>query len=209
MSNTPLYDQAGKKIGTVELDGRVFGLKPQAGLIEQAIVTILANRRTAIAHTKTKGEVRGGGKKPWKQKGTGRARHGSIRSPQWKGGGVIFGPRSNRNFSKKMNVAARRKALLMALSDKAQQDRLVVVNDIKLAGAKTKEIAAVLQNLPQRKTSLMIVPAGDQSLLRASRNIPGVDLIRADSLNIYDVVGHQQLIVLQPSLDVIAKTFVK
>src|SRR5204862_3545370 len=127
---TPLYNQTGEKVGQVDLDQKVFGLKPKAAVIEQAIATILTNRRQPLAHTKTKGEVRGGGRKPWQQKGTGRARHGSIRSPQWKGGGVIFGPRSNRNYFKKMNVTAKRQALLMALSDKAQHDRLVLVNDI-------------------------------------------------------------------------------
>lgn len=209
MATAPVYNQEGKATGTVELDPKVFGLKPKAGLIEQAIVTILANRRVAIAHTKTKGEVRGGGKKPWAQKGTGRARHGSIRSPQWKGGGVIFGPRSNRNFSKKMNIASKRIALLMALSDKAQGDRLVVVDDLKFPAAKTKAMFTLLQKLPKQKTSLLITPGTDLSVVRASRNIPGIDVIRADSLNVYDVVGHQQLIVVQPALPLIAKTFVK
>ena len=209
MASAPLYDQAGKKVGQVELDARVFDVKPQAGLIEQAIVTILANRRQVLSHTKTKGEVRGGGRKPWRQKGTGRARQGSIRSPQWKGGGVIFGPRKNRNYEKKMNVAAKRKALLMALTDKVQSERFVVLNDLKLSAAKTKELSAVLKNLPQRKSSLVVTTVHQPDLVKASRNIPGIEVIRADSLNVYDIVAHQQMIVMEPALPTIVKTFVK
>jgi large subunit ribosomal protein L4 len=168
-----------------------------------------ANARVAISHTKTKGEVRGGGKKPWKQKGTGRARHGSIRSPQWKGGGIVHGPRSNRNYSLKMNIQAKRKALLMSLSDKAMAERLVVVDKIELAQAKTKAFATVMSKLPKQKTSLVILPATDQTLIRAGRNIPGVTFIRADSLNVLDIVKHQQLVVIQSALDKISSTYGK
>lgn len=204
-----LYNQTGTAVGDVELDAAVFGIKPQAGLIEQAIITHLANRRVAIAHTKTKGEVRGGGKKPWKQKGTGRARHGSIRSPQWKGGGVIFGPRSNRNFTIKMNVSAKRKALLMSLSDKAMSDRLTVVDKIEFATPKTKEFAAVVKKLSTQRKTMVILPTTNMSLVKAGRNIPGVTFIRADSLNTYDVVNAQQLVIMQPALPVIKSTYVK
>lgn len=199
--DTKLYNQTGEVIGKVALEAKVFGVKPSRGLIEQAIVTQQANARVAISHTKTKGEVRGGGKKPWKQKGTGRARHGSIRSPQWKGGGIVHGPRSNRNYSLKMNVQAKRKALLMSLSDKAMADRLVVVDKIALDKAKTKAFATVMSKLPKQKSSLVILPSTDQTLIRAGRNIPGVTFIRADSLNVLDVVKHQQLVVLQPALE--------
>lgn len=207
MSSVALYNQGGQSVGQVTLDPKVFDLKPNPGLIEQAVVTLLANRRHPIAHTKTKGEVRGGGRKPWKQKGTGRARHGSIRSPQWKGGGVVFGPRSNRNFTIKMNAVSRRQALLMTLSDKAQHERLVVLDAFTMTAPKTKEVVGLLKKLPQKKTSLFVLPTSDQELVRAGRNIPGLDFIRADSLNVYDIVGHQQLIVLQSALPVISKTY--
>lgn len=203
-----VYNQAGKAVGNVELSDKVFGVKPNRGLIEQAIVTILANRRQVLAHTKTKGEVRGGGRKPWKQKGTGRARHGSIRSPQWKGGGVVFGPRKNRNFELKMNVAAKRKALLMSLSDKATNERLIVLDTMAFEGPKTKQFAAMLKALPHKKTNLFVMPATDLSVVRSGRNIPGVKVIRADSLNIYDIVNCQQLIILQEALPVIEKTYI-
>lgn len=204
-----LYNQAGEVIGKVELAAKVFGVKPSRGLIEQAVVTQLAAKRVAISHTKTKGEVRGGGKKPWQQKGTGRARHGSIRSPQWKGGGVVHGPRSNRNYEIKMNAQARRKALLMSLSDKAASDRLVVVDAITLVKAKTKEFAGVMSQLPKQKTSLVILPTTDHALIRAGRNIPGLTFIRANSLNVLDIVKNQQLVVMKPALDAITATYGK
>lgn len=209
MASTKLYNQTGQAVGTVELDAKVFDVKPNRGLIEQAITTILANRRPVLAHTKTRGDVRGGGKKPWRQKGTGRARQGSIRSPQWKGGGVIFGPRKNRNFSLKMNVAAKRQALLMTLSDKALSERLTVLDHVTLTKPKTKEFSAFLKAIPHQKTNLIVLASASPDMIRAGRNIPGVTFIRADSLNVYDVVRHQQMIVTQDALPVIAKTFVK
>ncbi len=209
MPKAKLYNQTGQALGDVDLDAKVFDLAPNRGLIEQAVVTTLANRRLVLAHTKTKGEVRGGGRKPWRQKGTGRARHGSIRSPQWKGGGVIFGPRKNRNYTLKMNVSAKRKALLMTLSDKAQNNRLAVVDKIDLAGPKTKEFSKIVTSLPHQKTNLFIVPATNMTLIKSGRNIPGVTFIRADSLNVYDIVRHQQLVVMQDALPVISKTYLK
>jgi large subunit ribosomal protein L4 len=209
MPQAKLYNQTGQTIGNVDLDAKVFEIKPNRGLIEQAVVTTLANRRQVLSHTKTKGEVRGGGKKPWQQKGTGRARHGSIRSPQWKGGGIIFGPRKNRNFSLKMNVAAKRKALLMVLTDKLLGERLAVVDKIELAQAKTKDFSKVLQSLPHQKTNLVVLPTTNLILVKSGRNIPGVTFIRADSLNVYDIVRHQQLVVMQEALPVISKTYTK
>lgn len=206
---TKLYNQAGQVIGDVELNAKVFGLKPESGLIEQAIVTHLANRRVAVAHTKTKGEVRGGGKKPWRQKGTGRARHGSIRSPQWKGGGVIFGPRKNRNFTLKMNVSAKRKALLMALSDKVVHDRLTVVDALAFDKPNTKSFAQMMKAVPTKPKTMIVLPTTNLMVVKSGRNIPGVRIVRADSLNTYDVVNAGQLMIVQPALDVIASTYVK
>lgn len=206
---TKLYNQTGQVIGDVTLDAKVFEIKPESGLIEQAIVTHLANRRVAIAHTKTRADVRGGGKKPWRQKGTGRARHGSTRSPIWKGGGVVFGPRKNRNFTLKMNVSAKRKALLMTLSDKALNDQVTVVDKLELAGAKTKEFAQVMKAVPTKRKTLVILSTSNLPLVKAGRNIPGVSFIRADSLNSYDVLNANQLLILQPALEIIRSTFVK
>ncbi len=204
-----LYNQTGTTIGDVELDAKVFGVKPNPGVIEQAITTHLANRRVVAAHTKTKGEVRGGGRKPWKQKGTGRARHGSIRSPQWKGGGVVFGPRKNRNFVIKMNVSAKRKALLMSLTDKVLHDRITLVDKIELPAAKTKEFMKVMKAVPTKSKTMVILPTTNMSLVKSGRNITGVSFIRADSLNTYDVVNAGQLLILQSALDIIRSTYAK
>ncbi|MBI3572751.1 MAG: 50S ribosomal protein L4 [Candidatus Kerfeldbacteria bacterium] len=209
MPQANVYNQTGEKVSTIELDANIFGLKPNRGLISQAVETILANRRVAIAHTKTRGDVRGGGKKPWKQKGTGRARHGSIRSPIWKGGGVTHGPKSIRNFSKKMNIQAKRQALRMVLSEKAAHDQLAIINDLTLAQPKTKILAGTLARLPKKKTTLIVTPKTDQALVRSSRNIPGVAIIRADSLNVYDLLRHQQLLILEPALAKISSTYAK
>lgn len=194
---------------TIELDPAVFAVKVKAGLIEQAVNTHLANRRQVIAHTKTRGEVRGGGRKPWKQKGTGRARQGSIRSPQWKGGGVVFGPRNTRVFSRKMNVHSKRLALLMSLSDKAQQDRLTILKDLVLTAPKTKEFMTVMKKFPVGKSGLIITATTDQSLIRASRNVPRIEIIRADSLNTYDILRHQRLTILQAALPIIKRIYAK
>jgi large subunit ribosomal protein L4 len=209
MTAVKIYNQTGQEVGQTELDQAVFGLKPKAGLIEQAIITLLANRRPTIAHTKTRGEVRGGGKKPWKQKGTGRARQGSIRSPQWKGGGVIFGPRKNRVYTRKMNVSAKRLAMLMSLSDKAKNDKVVLVDKIDMAKPKTKEFVAMIKALKLNRKVLVILSSTDANVIKSGRNLQQIKFIRADSLNTYDIVNHNALLIVQSALPIITKTFVK
>lgn len=209
MPTSQVFNQTGQAVGTVELDPKVFGLKPNPGLIQQAVVAQLANRRQVLAHTQTKGEVRGGGRKPWRQKGTGRARHGSIRSPQWKGGGVVHGPRSDRNYSQKINFKAKRAALLMSLSAKAQQSHLAVLDKLELPEAKTKHLASLLQQLAPKQSALMVLPTSRPEVIRAGRNIPRFRMIRADSLNVYDVLKYQRLVILQAALPVISETFSK
>lgn len=209
MPSAKLYTAQGTESGSVELEPKVFGVKPNPGVIEQAVVAHLANRRSAVAHTKTKGEVRGGGRKPWRQKGTGRARHGSIRSPQWKGGGVIFGPRSERVFTKKMNVKTRRAALRMVLSDKAANERISVLQGLELAEAKTKHMASFLKKFATVKNTMIVLPTSNADLVRAGRNIPGLDFVRADSLNVYDTLNHQQVLIFSDALPVITKIYAK
>lgn len=152
MSSVNVYNLEGNVVGTHELPASIFGLPVSAGLLQLAVVAQAANRRRPIAHTKTRGEVRGGGRKPWKQKGTGRARHGSIRSPIWIGGGITFGPRSVRNFSLKINRQARRRALLESLSAKAAQAEIVLVNDLSPIGRKSKLAHTALRKLKLRPT---------------------------------------------------------
>jgi len=207
MPSVPVYTIDGTKHGTKELPDRIFGLKIRRDVIEQAVLAQRANSRVAIAHTKTRAEVRGGGKKPWRQKGTGRARHGSIRSPIWKGGGVTFGPRNTRNYSQKINRKQKQQALFMALSGKAASQQVVLVEGLKLEQPKTKLFAGILKKLPVGKTSLVVLAGNTAPLIRASRNIPGVTPIRADSLNVLDVVKHASLVLPVEAVELIERTY--
>jgi large subunit ribosomal protein L4 len=188
MPKVSLYNIEGKASGDVELNAAHFGVKVNTGLVHEAVVAQLANARHPISHTKTRGEVRGGGKKPWKQKGTGRARHGSIRSPIWVGGGITFGPRSIRNFSVKINRKAKRKAFFMALSDKVANDRVIVIDAFKPKTSKTKELAALVSNLPVHRTALYVIPSSRPELVRMARNLKNVFVVTANSLSVVDVL---------------------
>src|SRR3989338_9588952 len=147
--NLPLYNQQAENIGKVELPDNVFGLPMNGDLLHQVVVSQMSNKRQNVAHTKERGEVRGGGKKPWRQKGTGRARHGSIRSPIWKGGGVTFGPRKERVFKKKINKKMARKALFLALSSKVKDKEMIVIDGIAFNSWKTKEMAVVVNKISE------------------------------------------------------------
>ena len=147
------YDQTGKEVGQTRLPLEIFGVKMNQDVVHRVVLAQRANQRQITAHTKDRSEVRGGGKKPWRQKGTGRARHGSIRSPLWRGGGVTFGPRKERNFKQKINKKMRRKALFMVLSAKAKDNLLVILSDLKLEKPKTKLMAEVLKQLPAKDSS--------------------------------------------------------
>lgn len=220
------YDQNGKEIGQTRLPSEVFGLKMNSDLVHQVAVAQAANRRQVIAHTKTRAEVRGGGRKPWRQKGTGRARHGSIRSPIWKGGGVTFGPRKERNFKQKINKKMRRKALFMVLSAKARDNELVVLDDLKLkqppkdpasklavgptGQAKTKWMVEILKKLPCREKSCLItLPKMDRDVIRTSRNIPKVQSMQAKDLNVLDLLSYKYLLIPKEGIKVIKDTFLK
>lgn len=207
MTKVSVYNLQGKEVGEVELNPKIFGLKVNQTLVTQAVLVQQANDRQVVAHTKTKGEVRGGGKKPWKQKGTGRARHGSIRSPQWKGGGVVFGPRSDRNFELSINKKQKRKALLMSLSDKLSDNKIIIVDSLALSTPKTKELANGLSKLKIDRSALITTAEANQGLVRASQNLKKIAVIRANSLNILDVISHKHLVLDKASLDVIEKTF--
>src|SRR4030043_1701152 len=170
--NLPIYNLEGEKTGTIKLSEKIFGLKINNNLIYQVINVQLANKRKHLAKVKDRGEVRGGGRKPWRQKGTGRARHGSIRSPLWRGGGVTFGPIAEKVFEKKINKKAKRKALLMALSSKARDEELFVLEDIKPKEGKTKIMAALLKKILKEKNPNVLVVLGqkNENAIRALRN---------------------------------------
>ena len=215
-----LYNQSGETVGTVELPDAVFNIEINPDLVHQAVVTQSANERKALAHAKGRGEVRGGGKKPWRQKGTGRARHGSIRSPIWKGGGVTHGPTKEKVYSKKINKKARRKALFMALSSKVKIGRLVVLDSVSLEEAKTKILKEVLEKISAnlndykktkktRDSILLIQPGSDKTLIRAAKNLDFAKLVRADNLNAAEVLEKKYLIMLKEAIPVIEKTYLK
>lgn len=208
------YDNKYEVKGQVELDPKLYEIKPDEGLIEEAVRVQLANGRTSIANTKTRGEVSGGGKKPWKQKGTGNARAGSTRSPIWRHGGITFGPRSNRNYSLKMNQKQWRKALAMVLSDKAANKSFIVIDEISSPSAKTREFSGWLNNLKKAiaansKKFLVVLPVKNKSIERAVSNIPSVKAIYANSLNVVDIIDSDALLVAKPALEIIAKTYLK
>ncbi len=203
-----VYDLEGKPTKDVQLDPAIFGVAVDTGLLHLVTTAHLANQRLGLAHSKTKAEVRGGGKKPWRQKGTGNARQGSIRSPQWRGGGVIFGPRTGRNWSKQLPVKVRRKALAMALSTLAAKHHLLLVEALPADG-KTKPVAGLLKKLKAVRKTTVIPASHDTKLVLATRNLQDVTVLRADSLNAYDVLRSHHLVLPVASLDVIANTFFK
>ena len=188
-----VFDMNGKKLKPIELNEAVFGQEYNEALIHQVVVAQLANKRQGTKSTLTRTEVSGGGKKPWRQKGTGRARQGSIRSPQWTGGGVVFAPKP-RDFSQKINKKMKVAATISALSAKVTNQDLVVVDKIELAEAKTKLIANMLKSLNIDSKVLLVVAADDEKILRASNNLENVTVINADLVNVYDLAANKKLI---------------
>jgi len=181
-----------------QLKDEVFGVKARPHLLHQVVTMQLNNRRAGTASTKTRGVVRGSGRKPWRQKGTGRARAGSIRSPLWNGGGTTFGPQP-RDYSYRLPRKARREALLSALSVKNRDGKIVVVEKLELAEAKTKLMRKMLEEL-QIKNALIVIPQSDEKLERSAKNLPTVKVLRAEGLNVYDLLRYEHLILTEESL---------
>lgn len=209
---TKIYNQKGEETGEIELPDNIFNVKINPDLLHQVLVSQLSNRRQKTARVKDRSEVRGGGRKPWRQKGTGRARHGSIRSPIWRGGGVTFGPTGEENFKKKINKKMRRKALFMAFSSKAKDKEIFVLEDLKLAEPKTKLMALTLDAIikPKKRknyNSLIILREKDENILRAARNIFETKILKADNLNALDLLSYKHLIMLKEAIGVIENTY--
>ncbi len=196
-----IYNQKGETVGKVKLNPEIFGVEVKPSVVHQVAEAMLANAREAWAHTKTRGEVRGGGRKPWRQKGTGRARHGSIRSPIWVGGGVTFGPRKERSYKKKINKKAKNKALFMCLSDKVGDKKLIVLEDLKLEAPKTKYFAEVVGNLPIEKKILFILPAKDDLVIRSGRNLPLINFEIVDNINMLDILNSNFLVFTKEGIE--------
>jgi large subunit ribosomal protein L4 len=190
----PLYNQAGQQIGTTELRDDIFAIEPNKSVMHQALVRQLANARQGNADTKTRAQVAGGGAKPWRQKGTGRARQGSTRSPQWRHGGVVFGP-TPRSYEQKMPLKMRRLALRSALSAKAAEGQIRVVDDLKLDAPKTREMEGVLGNLQIQASALIVLPEANPTVQKSAANIPDVKTLRANYLNVRDLLGYDFLVL--------------
>ena len=195
-----------KEVGTLELSDALFNTEYNEAVIHQAVVARLANERQGTKSTLTRSEVRGGGAKPWRQKGTGRARQGSIRSPQWIKGGVVFAPKS-RDFSKKMNVKAKAVALLSALSQKIRDDEVIFVDKIQVAEAKTREMAKFLKAFNLEKSVLLVMDDSDEMVLRASANIESISTIPADQINTYDVVKNAKIVMSKQAVQQIEEVY--
>jgi large subunit ribosomal protein L4 len=205
-----IYNKEGKKIGQTRLPKEVFGIEMNSDLVHQVVLAQQANRKQITAHTKDRAEVRGGGKKPWRQKGTGRARHGSIRSPIWKGGGVTFGPRKEKVLEKKIPRKMRRKALFMVLSAKAKAQEIFVIDDLKVKSPKTKPLAELFLKLFLDKGSgLVAIAENDKNIVKSIRNIEKVKVMVAGDLNALDLLNYKYLILEKEAIKAIKETFVK
>lgn len=201
---TAVYNQEGKEVGQALLPKEIFGLEINHNLIHQIAVSQISNRRQVSAHTKGRGQVSGGGKKPWRQKGTGRARHGSTRSPIWRHGGIALGPTKDRNFKKKLNRKMKRLAMFMVLSAKAKDNFLVVLEALKLEKIKTKAMREILQKLPcKNKSALIVLPNLDKNLICSSRNLHQAKPIQVKDLNALDALNFKYLVMPKESIKIL------
>ena len=205
MANVTVFNREGNEVGTMELNDAVFGVEINEHLVHLAVVRQLANNRQGTQKAKTRSEVSGGGRKPWRQKGTGHARQGSIRAPQWTGGGVVFAP-VPRDYEVKMNKKERRAALKSALTSKVQDNKLVVVDSLTLAEAKTKEMQKVLTNLKAEK-ALIVTAGDDQNVVLSARNIADVQTATVNTINVYDVMKHNTVVVTKDAVASIEEVY--
>lgn len=206
MPDADVVDLNKKIVGKIQLDERIFEVTPHPSLVHEAVTMQLASQRQGTASTKTRGEVRGGGKKPWKQKGTGRARAGSIRSPLWKGGGTIFGPLP-RDYGYSIPKKKYRAALRAVLSARFKEGALTVVDRLEIEGPKTKMLAQALEHLGLDGKVAILTDQADQNIERAARNLPGVKVLRIEKLNIYDLLNARHLLILQPAMSRLVKVW--
>lgn len=205
MPKIDILDVKGNVVGDVELSEGIFGIEPNEHVVHEVVVALLANRRQGTRSALTRSEVRGGGRKPWRQKGTGRARAGTIRSPLWKGGGVIFAPKS-RDYSKKVNKKVKALAIKSVFSAKAQDNELRVLNQLVMDAPKTKEMIAVLNNINAQK-ALIVLPDNNEAIIRSANNIPKVATTTVNELNVYDMLKYDVLIMTQEALQKIEEVY--
>ncbi|AIM16670.1 MULTISPECIES: 50S ribosomal protein L4 [Neobacillus] len=200
MPKVALYNQTGSQVGEIELNENVFGIEPNQNVLFEAIIMQRASLRQGTHKVKNRSEVSGGGRKPWRQKGTGRARQGSIRSPQWRGGGTVFGPQP-RSYSYKLPKKVRRLAIKSALSSKVLEENLLVLENLVFETPKTKDFKAVLNGLSVEKKALIVTADLDENVALSARNLPGVTVVTADGINVLDVVNHDKLIMTKAAVE--------
>ena len=205
MASVSVYNMEGAQVGTIELSDSIFAVPVNEHLVHQAVVAQLANKRQGTQKAKTRSEVRGGGRKPWRQKGTGHARQGSMRAPQWTGGGVVFAP-VPRDYEVKMNKKERRAALKSALTSKVQDNKLVVVDSLALAEVKTKEMQKVLTNLKAEK-ALVITADNDQNVVLSARNIPEVKTSLVNTINVFDILKYNTVVATKAAVASIEEVY--
>ena len=206
MSKTFVYDMSGKQVGEIELSAAVFGVEPNQAVVHDVVKNHLANCRQGTQSALTRAEVSGGGRKPWRQKGTGRARQGSTRAPQWTHGGIVFAPKP-RSYAYTLNKKVKRLALKSALSAKAAENNIVVIDAIKMDSIKTKTFANFLNAVGAEKKPLVVTAEADQIVVKSGRNIPGCEVTFANLLNVYDIVNANKLVVDKAALQKIEEVF--
>lgn len=206
MPNYSVFDKTGKKVSDIALSDAIFAITPNASAMHLCVVAYLANQRQGTQSTLTRAEVRGGGKKPWRQKGSGRARQGSIRSPQWTHGGIALGPKP-REYGKTVNKRVRRLAMKSALSSKVAAEELIVLDSLEMNEIKTKEVVSVLKTLETGKKVLIVLPEKNETVYRSARNIKGVKTTLVSTLNVYDILNCDSLVVLKDAVSKIEEVY--
>ena len=206
MPNYSVFDKTGKKVSDIALSDAIFAITPNASAMHLCVVAYLANQRQGTQSTLTRAEVRGGGKKPWRQKGSGRARQGSIRSPQWTHGGIALGPKP-REYGKTVNKKVRRLAMESALSSKVAAEELIVLDSLEMNEIKTKEVVSVLKALETGKKVLIVLPEKNETVYRSARNIKGVKTTLVSTLNVYDILNCDSLVVLKDAVSKIEEVY--
>ena len=205
MAEVSVYNMEGKEVGKMDLNDAVFGVEVNEHLVHLAVVQTLANKRQGTQKAKTRSEVRGGGRKPWRQKGTGHARQGSIRAPQWKGGGVVFAP-APRDYSFKMNKKEKRAALKSALTSRVQENKLIVIDELKFDEIKTKNFKAVMDNLKVAK-AYVVLNSNDEKVVMSARNLPNVQTALTNTINVYDVMKGGTVILTKDAVKTIEEVY--
>ena len=206
MANIDVLDMAGQKVGTVELSDAIFGIEPNTAAMHQMVVNYLANNRQGTQSALTRAEVSGGGRKPWRQKGTGHARQGSTRAPQWTHGGIVFAPKP-RSYRFTVNKKVRRLAMKSAFSSKLQDSQIIVLDSLTVDGFKTKTVAAMLKAIGSENKALIVLPEVDVKVINSARNIPGVKTAQVNTLNVYDIMNADKLVIVKDAISKIEEVY--